>query len=92
MHLIAYLNGGLLPEMKLLFEAFPDRFFVGTDTAHARVYRYYQSRANRWRFFFSQLTPRTARKIAFGCPRPHQACPARAAAASAFLKCSSVKL
>lgn len=65
MHLIADQSGTLFPEMKALFEEFPDRFFVGTDTAHARVYPYYRYRASRWRIFFPQLSLATARKIAF---------------------------
>lgn len=65
MHLIAYPSKQLLPGMHQLFEEFPDRFFVGTDTAHARVYQYYEVGAMRWRIFFEQLTPDTARKIAY---------------------------
>jgi len=65
MHLIARSPGRLLPDMKALFEEFPDRFFVGTDTAHARAYRGYEIRATRWRIFFEQLTPDTARKIGY---------------------------
>jgi len=65
MHLIADCWGTLYPEMKALFEAFPDRFLVGTDTAHARVYQYYPQRVDRWRIFCSQLSRGAARKIAF---------------------------
>lgn len=64
-HPIAARSDELVPAMKALFEAFPDRFFVGTDTAHARVYQYYVERARLWRGFLAQLTLATARKIAF---------------------------
>jgi len=65
MHLIADVTGEIEAEMKALFEAFPDRFFIGTDTAHAHVYEFYAGRTIIWRPFLSQLTPATARKIAF---------------------------
>jgi len=65
MHLIASRDGVLLPEMQALFERFPERFYVGTDTAHARVYAFYARRADLWRRFLSQLSLATARKIAF---------------------------
>jgi hypothetical protein len=65
MHLIADSDGTLYPEMKALFERFPDRFYIGTDTAHARVYSYYHYRAGLWRHFLEQVTAATARKIAF---------------------------
>lgn len=65
MHLIAEGDGVLLPEMKALFERFPERFYLGTDTAHARVYAFYARRADVWRHFLSQLSLPTARKIAF---------------------------
>lgn len=68
MHLIGDQSGTLFPDMKTLFETFPDRFFVGTDTAHARVYQHYQWRATRWRLFFSQLSLEAARKIAVENP------------------------
>lgn len=65
MHVIAAYDGTLLPEMSRLFEQFPERFTIGTDTAHARVYEYYDYRASLWRRFLKQLSPPAARKIAF---------------------------
>lgn len=64
-HRIADGRGRLFPEMWALFHDFADRFFVGTDTAHARYYQSYAVRAVRWWVFFEQLRPETARKIAF---------------------------
>lgn len=64
-HTIATPRGLLHWDMAMLFEAFADRFFVGTDTAHARYYQNYAVRAVRWWLFFEQLRPATARKIAF---------------------------
>lgn len=66
MHLVVDETGELLPEMKALFEAHPDRFLIGTDVAHARVYQHYVNHLPRWRFMFRQLSPGTARKIAYG--------------------------
>jgi hypothetical protein len=51
--------------MKALFEKFPDRYLIGTDTAHARVYDYYTHRILRWRLFLPQLSASAARKIGF---------------------------
>jgi len=65
MHLVMTPEGTVLPEMRALFEEFPDRFFVGTDRAHARAWIYHDFLARRWRLFFSQLSPPTARKLAF---------------------------
>jgi hypothetical protein len=66
MHLVVDESGRLLPEMKSLFETYPDRFFTGTDIAHARVYERYVQHLPRWRFIFQQLSAGTARKIAYG--------------------------
>jgi predicted TIM-barrel fold metal-dependent hydrolase len=66
MHLVVDETGGLLPEMKDVFEAHPDRFLIGTDIAHARVYQRYVDHLPRWRFMFQQLSADTARKIAYG--------------------------
>ena len=65
MHLVMSRQGDIFPEMKTLFEAFPDRFFIGNDLAHARAYVYHSYLAHRWRLFLSQLSAATARKIAF---------------------------
>lgn len=64
MHLVVTDGGTILPEMKELFEAFPDRFFLGNDLAHARAWIYHPFLSERWRLFLSQLSPATARKIA----------------------------
>jgi predicted TIM-barrel fold metal-dependent hydrolase len=58
-------RGVILPEMKPLFQKYADRFFVGTDVAHARVYKNYNAHLPRWRSFFSQLSPAAAHKIAY---------------------------
>jgi len=65
MYLAVDEKGVILPEMKPLFEKYADRFFVGTDIAHARVYKNYEAHLPRWRFFFSQLSPAAAHKIAY---------------------------
>jgi len=57
--------GTVLPEMQALFERHADRFFVGTDIAHARVYAYYSNHWPRWRRFFAQLSSPAARRIAY---------------------------
>ena len=58
-------RGNLLPEMKVLFERYPDRFTIGTDTAHARVYETYLNRIPRWRYVLGQLSPAAARGFAY---------------------------
>lgn len=65
MHLIADESGKLVPAMRALFDAFPNRFLLGTDTAHARVYANYRQLAGRWRVFLPQLSQVTRRQIAF---------------------------
>jgi hypothetical protein len=65
MHFIANSAGVLVPEMQALFERFPDQFYLGTDTAHARVYALYTYPATLWRHCLSQLLSATARQIAF---------------------------
>jgi Tat protein secretion system quality control protein TatD with DNase activity len=65
MYLVVDEKGVILPEMKPLFEKYADRFFVGTDIAHARVYKNYEAHLPRWRSFFSQLSPAAAHKIAY---------------------------
>lgn len=58
-------DGVLFPEMREIYEAFPDRFMLGMDVAHARGMnpRNYGRRAERFRELLAQLTPQTA--IAF---------------------------
>lgn len=65
MHLVMSGQGDIFPEMKTLFETFPDRFFIGNDLAHARAYVHHSYLSHRWRLFLSQLSAATARKIAF---------------------------
>lgn len=59
-------DGVLLPEMKALYEEFPDRFMLGMDVAHApgMNMRNYSRRAERFRELLGQLKPETARKFA----------------------------
>jgi hypothetical protein len=64
-HLVVDEFGKLQPEMKALFEGFADRFLIGTDIAHARVYEIYARHLPRWRFLFRQLSREAARKIAY---------------------------
>ncbi len=59
-------DGVLFPEMKALYEEFPDRFVLGTDIAHAPAMnlRNYSRRVNRFRNLLGQLKPETAKKFA----------------------------
>lgn len=65
-HLIEDGSGKLFPEMKALFEEFPDRFFLGTDAAHTPALDSYVERIIRFRELLSQLRPATAEKLAYG--------------------------
>lgn len=65
MHLVVDSTGVVLPEMKAVFERFQDRFVIGTDVAHARVYQFYRARLPRWRYFFFQLDIQVAHDIAW---------------------------
>ena len=56
-------NGVLFPEMKSLYEEFPDRFMVGTDVAHAPAMRFYEGRVWRFRKLLDQLSPDARAKI-----------------------------
>jgi Tat protein secretion system quality control protein TatD with DNase activity len=56
--------GELFPEMKSLYEEFPDRFMVGTDVAHAPAMRIYEGRVRRTRELLAQLSPETRTKFA----------------------------
>lgn len=56
--------GVLFPEMKSLYEEFPDRFMVGMDVAHAPAMRIYEGRVQRSRELLEQLSPETRAKIA----------------------------
>jgi len=66
MFLIEDGRGQLLPEMKELYEAFPKRFFLGTDHAFTRSLRNFSRRIHRFRQLLSGLTPETARRLASG--------------------------
>jgi predicted TIM-barrel fold metal-dependent hydrolase len=59
-------DGVLFPEMKALYEEFPDRFMLGMDVAHASGNnpQNYSRRANRFRDLLGQLKPETAKKFA----------------------------
>lgn len=61
-------NGVLFPEMREMYEAFPDRFLIGMDVAHAPAMslKNYSQRAQRFRELLSQLKPQTAAAIAEG--------------------------
>ncbi|HWU38688.1 MAG TPA: amidohydrolase family protein, partial [Candidatus Acidoferrum sp.] len=58
-------DGRILPEMKELFETFPDRFMIGTDVAHTPMLRHYEYRIAMFRVLLAQLSLPTARKIAY---------------------------
>ena len=56
--------GVLFPDMKSLYEEFPDRFMVGMDVAHAAAMRIYEGRVLRTRELLEQLSSETRTKIA----------------------------
>jgi len=64
-------GGAFFPDMKRIFEDFPDRFTIGMDVAHApgMNLRNYSRRVNRFRQLLGQLSPKTARLIAEGNAR-----------------------
>jgi len=59
-------DGVLFTDMRELYEAFPDRFMIGMDVAHApgMSTKNYGRRAKRFRELLAQLTPRTATAFA----------------------------
>jgi hypothetical protein len=61
-------NGVLYPEMREVYEAFPERFMIGMDVAHAPGMnpKNYGRRAQRFRELLGQLTPQTAAAFAEG--------------------------
>jgi Tat protein secretion system quality control protein TatD with DNase activity len=65
MFLIEDGNGALFPEMKALYEAFANRFFLGTDPAFTPSLRTYPRRIERFRELLSGLTAETARRLGF---------------------------
>lgn len=65
MHLVVNMSGTVAADMLQLFEKFSDRFVIGTDIAHARVYALYRNHLPRWRYFFYQLSQEAAQNIAW---------------------------
>ncbi|MGQ0664545.1 MAG: hypothetical protein ACT4P2_13415, partial [Pseudomonadota bacterium] len=65
MHLVVNDRGFLESAMRQLFVDFSERFLIGTDIAHARVYARYAEHLPRWRYIFRQLPWEAARNIAF---------------------------
>jgi hypothetical protein len=61
-------NGVPLPEMRELYDDFPDRFMVGTDLAHAPIMtpENYEQRTERFRALLGRLKPQTAAAFAEG--------------------------
>jgi Tat protein secretion system quality control protein TatD with DNase activity len=61
-------NGVLFPEMREVYEAFPDRFIIGMDVAHAPGMNAenYGRRAQRFRELLAQLKRQTAAGFAEG--------------------------
>lgn len=57
-------DGVFLPEMKSLYEEFPDRFMVGMDIAHAPAMQSYSRHVRRFRELLEQLSPEARAKIA----------------------------
>jgi predicted TIM-barrel fold metal-dependent hydrolase len=57
-------DGVFFPEIKSLYEEFPDRFMVGMDVAHAPAMRNYSRRVQRFRELLEQLSPEARAKIA----------------------------
>jgi hypothetical protein len=64
-HLVQRDDGSLIPEMKELFESFPDRFTIGTDIAHTPLLKHYEYRIAIFRVMLLQLSAPTARKIGY---------------------------
>lgn len=56
-------DGRIVPEMKVLFEEFPDRFMIGSDVAHTGQLKTYRYRMDLFRVMLSQLSLEAARKI-----------------------------
>jgi predicted TIM-barrel fold metal-dependent hydrolase len=58
-------SGRLLPDMKSLFERFPDRFMLGMDVYYLGSYQYFAERVARFRQLLAQLSPAAARNLAY---------------------------
>jgi predicted TIM-barrel fold metal-dependent hydrolase len=56
-------DGTIIPSMRDLFESYPNRFMIGTDTAHPFQYPRYGDVIIAFRRLLSQLKPETASKI-----------------------------
>jgi Tat protein secretion system quality control protein TatD with DNase activity len=61
-------DGALFPEMREVYESFPDRFMIGMDVNHAPGMnpKNYGQRALRFRELLAQLKPQTAAAFAEG--------------------------
>ncbi len=61
-------DGTFYPHMKQIYEAFPDRFTIGMDVAHAPGMNSwnYSRRVDRFRQLLGQLSPTAAKLIAEG--------------------------
>lgn len=57
-------QGRLLPEMRVLFEQFPDRFMIGMDAYFYSAYQFFPARVSRSRQLLSQIPLIAARKLA----------------------------
>ena len=62
---VQYPDGGVNRRMRDLFEAFPDRFVIGTDIAHPFQYPLHGDMIDAFRQLLSQLRPKPARKIGY---------------------------
>jgi hypothetical protein len=64
-------DGVFYPRMKRIYEAFPDRFTIGMDVAHAPGMntKNYSSRVDRFRQLLGRLSPTAAKMIAEGNAR-----------------------
>jgi len=62
---VQYPDGRINRKMRDLFEAFPDRFIIGSDIAHPFQYSRYNDMIIAFRRLLSQLEPETARKIGY---------------------------
>ena len=63
---LAERGGKFLPDMKAIYEDFPDRFMIGTDIAHAPAMnqRTYDRLIRRFRELLGTLKPETAKRLA----------------------------
>jgi predicted TIM-barrel fold metal-dependent hydrolase len=62
-------GGQLTPEWRALFEKYPDRFLLGSDTWIAERWANYGDIMEGYRAWLAQLPPATAAKIAHGNAR-----------------------